>query len=77
MKTHREQFSECEDQGFLEKTIFKSFEDYPNILPLFPNQKMQDAIVSGEMNGITIFECGRFGGECSSGHIDCQKMRSI
>jgi len=77
MKTHREQFGECEDQGFLNKTILKSFKDHPENLPAFPKKKMRDAIESGEMTGISIFECGRFGGECSSGHIDCQKMRNI
>ena len=77
MKLHRHQFGECKEQGFLEKNIFKSFKDHPEMLPAFPNQKMQTALESGEWSGITIFECGRFGGECSSGHPDCRKMRNI
>jgi len=81
MKSFRKQFCECNDNGFLKNTIFKSFEDHPELLPALPGlpklRKMMEAINSGEMKGITIYECGRFGGECSSGHSDCRKMRGF
>jgi len=81
MKSFRKQFCECKDSGYLEQTIYKSFKDHPEMLPCMPwrksLRKMMAAIESGELKGLSSFVCGRFGGECSSGHSDCRKMREL
>ena len=77
MKSFREQFSECDDSGYLKQTIFKSFEEHPEILPAFPKLNLLKKIESGRLKGLDFYVCGRFGGECSSKHKDCMKMRNV
>jgi len=81
MKSFKKQFCECKEQGYLNEIKFESFEEHPEILPAFPWKKrlkpMMDAIKSGELKGLNKYICGRFGGDCNSGHDDCRKMREI
>lgn len=77
MKPFQKQFADCRQLGYNSKAIFKSFKDFPEFLPLFPKKKMREAIKSGEMAGININLCGRFGGQCSSGHLDCINLRNV
>ena len=77
MKPFREQFFQCRALNYNTKTVFKSFSDFPELLPLFLNEKMREAIGSGEMKGVNINLCGRFGGECRSGNTDCIILRNI
>lgn len=77
MKTFRKQFSECCNAGYNKEKVFKSFKDYPNLLPAFPKNKMKEAIQSGKFNGVDIILCGRFGGECNSNHPDCINLRLV
>jgi hypothetical protein len=76
-KSFRDQFVECRENGTSFDGPFLSFEQHPENLPLFPNQKMKDAILSGEWKGITLLHCKMFGGVCSSGNEGCRKMRGV
>ena len=80
-KSFSKQFGECEDQGYLTEKEFESFEEHPEILPAFIElpkfDKMREAIKSGELKGFEFYLCGRFGGQCNSGHSECRKMRGI
>lgn len=79
MKTFREQFSECNKEGFCDKREFQSFEENPGLLPAFlflPKfDKMRKALESGELKGFDKIICGRFGGDCHSGNENCRKLR--
>jgi hypothetical protein len=77
MISFREQFCECRENGTSVDGPFLPFSENPQYLPLFPNQKMIDAIKSGEWKGITLLECTKFGGKCFSGNKECMKMRGI
>ncbi len=77
MKNYSAQFVECKNTGFTVKGEFQSFEEHPNLLPLFPKPKLKEAIESGELKGLETIVCLRFGGECNSGHKDCKKLRGF
>lgn len=69
------QFRKCRKDGTCVDGPFRSFEENPEFLPLFPNKKMSDAIKNGEWKGITLFDCTKFGDICSSGNEKCREMR--
>lgn len=75
IKPFRAQFQECDKAGLHGKGKFKSFKKHPELLPMFPKKKLFEAIKSGELKGIQGIACLRFGGECSSAHKDCKKLR--
>lgn len=81
MKTFREQLIECDDAGFRNERVFESFEEHPEILPAFlflPKfDIMRKAIESGELKGFEKTICGKFGGNCSSGNLECRKLRGV
>ncbi len=80
MKPFRLQYTECQNLGLNKEYEFHSFKDNPNSLPLLLdpakleifNQKLR----SGEIQGFNIPKCGTFGGQCSSGNVECRKLRS-
>lgn len=45
IKPFREQFIECDKEGFLGKGEFQSFEDHTELLPFFPSKKLFKAIM--------------------------------
>ena len=77
MKPFQQQFCECAAAGYHGKGSFESFEDHPEKLPMFPTKKMADAIARGEFKGIQHTGCLRFGGDCTSGHPQCQELRRM
>ena len=75
MRTYRDQLKECHELGLNKETRFDSFEENHGMLPLFPNNKMTEALLSGEWKGIKTPLCGKFGGDCSSRNPECVKLR--
>lgn len=71
-----EQFHKCSTEGFTNETVFESFEEHPELLPLFPSDKLQISIASGELKGLNRVVCGRFGGFCGSDNLECRKIRN-
>jgi hypothetical protein len=81
MKGFRDQYIECKEAGLVQVGRFQSFEDHPELLPRFPRlpklKKMMQKIQSGELKGLNVMDCKRFGGDCSSGHAECKKLRGV
>jgi len=75
MKSFQRQYSECAQQGQHGAGIFKSFKDYPGLLPAFPNKRMLKDLKNGTWTGVRTIECLKFGGECSSRHEKCRSLR--
>ena len=75
IKLFGEQISECNRLGFRKNTKFLSFEEHPNLLPAVPTKAMVAALKNGEWKGIDLVICGRFGGMCHSGVVECRKLR--
>lgn len=75
MTSHRQQMRICESGGLTTGSVFKSFKEHPEFLPnpLFMSKEKFKRLL--EAGGVSLIECGRFGGICSSGHPECQKMR--
>jgi hypothetical protein len=73
----RDQFLHCKEFCMVGVGAFRSFEDYPELLPLFPNKKMFEAIKSGEFKGFFPNICLKFGGDCNGGNVECRKMRGL
>lgn len=76
-----QQFVKCKAQGLTTKTKFFSFEEHPQLLPALPGlpklRKMVAMIKSGEMKGLDLIVCGRFGAICNGGHNQCRAMRGL
>jgi len=73
----RTQFIQCGKDGLTNNTRFFSFEEFPELLPAFPNKEGFLLIKSGEWNGNPLIICGKFGGICNGGHAKCRKMRGL
>ena len=78
-KNHSTQMIECKKAGLTGDGEFMSFKEHPEFLPRHPwrtkLKPMMDAIKSGEMTGIQLVACLRFGGTCSNQHPECKKLR--
>jgi len=81
MKSFREQFSECRDNGTSVEGDLMKFREHPEILPhplLSP--KAAKAIVKlvekDPDAGVHMLVCRKFGGRCSSGNPACRLMRA-
>jgi hypothetical protein len=72
-----DQARECRKEGMIGVGTFQSFKDHPELLPLFPNKKMVEAIKSGVWTGVEQSSCLRFGGDCHSKNEECMKMRGV
>lgn len=72
MKSFREQFSECNKNGFCRETKFISFKDHPSLIPFLktPNSELDE-------NGFNAIICGKFGGYCHSHKKLCQELRGM
>jgi hypothetical protein len=74
------QFQICKKEGFTGKGEKRPFKDYPELLPS-PFHRVAKAIAETLKKdpdfGFDTISCLRFGGECSSAHTECRKMRNI
>lgn len=71
--TFQSQFQTCSLEGFVG-------DDGPNveIAPAFPNEKIRDYFIEhGRWTVLQSCSCRRFGGQCSSRHAECRKLRGI
>ena len=73
----RDQLLQCMRTGMVGEGPLKTFEEHPELLPLFPSKKFAKAIMSGELKGFALNLCMKFGGECYGGNVECRKMRGI
>lgn len=71
------QLKKCEADKLIGVGEFFTFEEYPELLPAFPNKKMVESVKDGSWKGIQTSSCLRFGGMCHSGHPDCRKLRGF
>ena len=71
MKKFSQQFTECHEQGFHENTIEQPLT--PRMFPVCPSivQKFKEKNITT----LSLIECGRFGGVCSSRHPQCKELR--
>ncbi len=79
-KGFREQYIECENEGFHKYGELQKFKDHPEMLPAFWHPaapKVAKWLEEDPEAGLTPILCLRFGGECHSGHPDCQKLRGF
>jgi hypothetical protein len=79
-KSFREQFVECSDAGMHKPGELQKFKDHPEMLPAFwhpASKKIAEELKKNPDFGLTPIMCLRFGGECSSGNVECQKLREI
>lgn len=76
-KSYLEQFSECKTNDLVGQGDFQSFEEHPEMLPLFPKLETWEAISKGEFKGFSRNTCLKFGGFCSSGNEGCRKLRGV
>ena len=58
IKSFRTQFINCSENNLHGTGEFLYFEDYPEYLPMFPNNKMLEAIKDGSFKGILELETG-------------------
>ena len=80
MKSFHDQYVECEEQGMHILGKIEKFKDHPELLPLpwhSAAPKLSKKLEEDPEFGLTPVTCLRFGGKCSSGHLDCQKMRKL
>ncbi len=77
MKNFRIQFNECAREGYHADGEFLEFKNHPELLPAYPNEKMQTDIENGVWKGIQTTACLRFGGMCFSGNKECKKLRGV
>lgn len=70
-------FRDCMISGMTREMEFFPFSDHPELLPLMPGPKLRDAIKTGELTGIPLIICGKFGGLCSSGNPKCKESRKL
>lgn len=78
IKPFRTQYIECYEDGMHGLGSFLRWEDHPEMLPS-PFSKAAEPIVE-ELTidpnaGLQLIACNRFGGNCSSSHPECRKLR--
>lgn len=74
-KGFKEQYLECHARGFHSTGKFISFEHHPEMLPICPTKAKR--IAEKNIKGFNLVRCGRFGGNCSSAHPGCRRLRGI
>ena len=80
MRSFREQYIECEENGFHAYGEVEKFKDHPEMLPspFHPAApKIAQKLKEDPEFGLTPIMCLRFGGQCHSGHLDCRQMRNL
>jgi hypothetical protein len=80
MKSFIEQYSECKHAKKVKVGPLHRFKDYPGSLPApwHPTSpKIAKLLDKNPDAGLNVVLCLRFGGECSSGHPQCRKMRGL
>lgn len=74
MKPFSAQFIECKKSGFnLNPGTFLDFKTHPEMLPADPRKRI--LVERSGVKGVQLISCDRFGGDCSSGHSRCKKLR--
>lgn len=71
--TFQSQFQTCSHEGLVGT-------DGPEVelRPAFPNKNLRDYYLKhGEWPVLNSCSCRRFGGQCSSAHVECRKLRGI
>ena len=80
MKSFREQYIECEENGYHATGEIEKFKDHPELLPS-PFHRASKVIAEKLKEdpdfGFAPIMCLRFGGQCSSGHKDCKELRKL
>lgn len=69
---------ECEDDGFHKEGEIQKFKDHPELLPAFWHPaapKIAKLLMEDPEAGLKPVMCLRFGGECTSSHPDCMRLR--
>ena len=80
MKSFFTQYRECKESKLVKVGPLHSFKDYPGMLPApwHPAApKIAELLNKNPDAGLGVMMCLRFGGECSSGHPQCRKMRGL
>ncbi len=72
-KGFREQFIECTALGFHKKTRSRPLT--PEMLPLCPSKRKK--FLEANIKHLKFQVCGRFGGNCSSDHPECRRLRGL
>jgi hypothetical protein len=71
MRSYRNQFCECFEDGYTDENVFVPFTALN--LPLLPSKDFLDSLEEGD--GLYSIVCGRFGGVCSSKNEKCVELR--
>jgi hypothetical protein len=78
MTTFRDQFIACREDGSCVIGRVEKYKDHPDQLPApwHPAApKFKKALEQNPDLEYQVLECRKFGGDCRSGHPDCQKLR--
>lgn len=78
IKSFRDQFILCDDEGMHKPGPLRKFKDHPELLPAYWHPaapKVAKLLDKDPEAGLTPLLCLRFGGECSSANPDCMRLR--
>lgn len=75
MRTFQQQFQICRKLGLAKGKVKKKIT--ADMMPFCPAvaKKMLTSLQKSGVSHLEFLECGKFGGQCSSGHVKCKNMR--